>query len=262
LETCPEKVYFKDRESRFLLVSRSHIAGLGRTRPSEVLGHTDFDFFTEEHAKQAFEDEQAIIRTGMPMLGKLEKEPRTNGRVTWALTTKLPLRNAAGEIIGTFGVSQDVTGKKEIEAELEKAHRDLVLASRIAGMAEVATGVLHNVGNVLNSLNVSASVISTGLRQSKVESLSRLSALLHDHQADLGAFLSSDPRGRKVPEFLTSLARHSVEERDQAVSRSWVSSSSISNSASRVTRKGCAATTLTPVNSRSRFAATRSSRKT
>ncbi len=215
LENIPEKVYFKDRQSRFILVSRSQIRTLGRTRASEVLGRTDFDFYTEEHARQALEDEQRILRTGDPMLGKLEKETRADGRITWAVTTKLPLRNAAGEIIGTFGVSEDVTGKKEIESELDKAHRDLVLASRVAGMAEVATGVLHNVGNVLNSLNVSASVISTGLRQSKVDSLSRLSALLREHQGDIGPFLSSDPRGRKVPEFLASLARHTIEERDR-----------------------------------------------
>jgi signal transduction histidine kinase len=75
--------------------------------------------------------------------------------------------------------------------------------------------VLHNVGNVLNSLNVSASVITSGLRQSKAESLAKLGALLREHQSDLGTFLGSDPKGRRVPEFLGSLARHAVEERDQ-----------------------------------------------
>jgi signal transduction histidine kinase len=82
-------------------------------------------------------------------------------------------------------------------------------------MAEVATGVLHNVGNVLNSLNVSASVIASGLRLSKGESLARLGALLRDHQADLAGFLTRDTKGRRVPEFLASLARHAVEERQR-----------------------------------------------
>ncbi|MEO5959658.1 MAG: HAMP domain-containing sensor histidine kinase, partial [Opitutaceae bacterium] len=86
-------------------------------------------------------------------------------------------------------------------------------ASRIAGMAEVANGVLHNVGNVLNSLNVSASVLVTALRQSRAESLLKLAALLREHQNDLAAFLSHDPKGKRVPEFLTSLARQAGEER-------------------------------------------------
>ncbi len=100
-----------------------------------------------------------------------------------------------------------------MELALEKARRDLMDASRLAGMAEVATGVLHNVGNVLNSLNVSASVVADGLRQSKTASLEKLGALLREHTADLGDFLTRDPKGKLVPEFLESLARHFSEER-------------------------------------------------
>ena len=164
---------------------------------------------------QAFEDEQRIVRTGEPMLEKLEKETWADGRLTWVLTSKMPLRDDNGEIIGTFGISKDVTDSKQLEQDLEQAHKDLLGASRIAGMAEVATGVLHNVGNVLNSLNVSASVLTAGLRQSKVDSLARLSALFREHAADLGSFLTDDPKGRRVPEFLESLARHAVSERDR-----------------------------------------------
>ena len=91
--------------------------------------------------------------------------------------------------------------------------QNLVDASRAAGMAEVATGVLHNVGNVLTSINVSASVLSSALRQSKADSLARLSTLLREHQADLDRFLTRDPKGRRVPEFLGSLAQHFADER-------------------------------------------------
>jgi signal transduction histidine kinase len=80
-------------------------------------------------------------------------------------------------------------------------------------MAEVATGVLHNVGNVLNSVNVSAAVIASGLRQSRSDSLAKVSALVREHAGNLGEFLSQDPRGRLIPDFLESLSRHSVEER-------------------------------------------------
>ncbi|HVW22019.1 MAG TPA: ATP-binding protein [Opitutaceae bacterium] len=104
-------------------------------------------------------------------------------------------------------------GARRLRETLERTQRELMEASRLASMAEVATGVLHNVGNVLNSLNVSAAVVSAGLRQSKAESLAKLSALLDERAADLGSFLTSDPKGKLVPEFLRSLARHAVEER-------------------------------------------------
>jgi signal transduction histidine kinase len=85
----------------------------------------------------------------------------------------------------------------------------------MAGMAEVATGVLHNVGNVLNSLNVSATVVADGIRQSKADSLAKLAALLREHAADLGSFLTADPRGKRVPELLSALAQHATEQRDR-----------------------------------------------
>ena len=105
-----------------------------------------------------------------------------------------------------------LTASKEMEGALEKARKEALDASRLAGMAEVATGVLHNVGNVLNSLNISAAVIAAGLRQQKAESLAKVCALLDAHAADLGTFLTEDPKGKLVPEFLKSLSRHAAEE--------------------------------------------------
>lgn len=213
LEHIPDYIFFKDLNSRFIAVSKSVVRNFGGARLDQIIGRTDFDFFAGHHAREAYEDEQRIIRTGEPILNKLERELWADGRVTWAQTSKLPLRDENGRIIGTFGLSRDVTRTREMELALEKAHQQLVDASRLAGMAEVANGVLHNVGNVLNSLNVSASVIAAGLKQSKAESLARLARLLRENEAGLGAFLTRDPKGSRVPEFLASLARHAVEER-------------------------------------------------
>ena len=213
LDNIPDRVFFKDRDSRFIAASRSLVRHLGKTEFSEIVGRTDFDFFGEAHARATYADEQRILATGDPILGQLEPEDWPDGRITWALTNKLPLRGEYGEIIGTFGLSRDVTATKEMEAALETAQQQLVDASRTGGMAEIANGVLHNVGNVLNSLNVSASVIATGLRQSKSESVTRLVALLREHESDLGGFLTRDPKGRRVPELLASLAGHASDER-------------------------------------------------
>jgi signal transduction histidine kinase len=102
----------------------------------------------------------------------------------------------------------------ERTGELERTHGQLVDASRQAGMAEVATNVLHNVGNVLNSLNVSANMVTEQLERSKASGLERLAALLREHEQDLGAYLAHDPRGRHVPTYLSQLSEHIVHERD------------------------------------------------
>jgi two-component system, NtrC family, sensor kinase len=102
----------------------------------------------------------------------------------------------------------------ERTGELERTHRQLVDASRQAGMAEVATNVLHNVGNVLNSLNVSANMVTEQLERSKAIGLGRLAALLREHEQDLGTYLANDPRGRHVPTYLSQLSEHIVHERD------------------------------------------------
>ena len=213
LQNVPDHDYFKDRESRFIALSTSMVHLFGQPAADAIIGKTDFDFFDEAHARPAYEDEQRIIRTGEPMIGKLEKETWPDGRITWVQTSKLPLRNEQGEIIGTFGISKDVTASKQMEQALEKSRRELQDASRMAGMAEVATGVLHNVGNVLNSLNVSTTVIATTLRQSKTGSLTKAGALLREHAADLGTYLTQDPKGRLVPEFIASLGEHFAADR-------------------------------------------------
>jgi two-component system NtrC family sensor kinase len=192
LANIPDCVYFKDRESRFIALSSSLADKHGQQGIADIIGKTDFDFFSKDHAQPAFDDEQAIIKTGKPLLGKLEKETWADGRVSWVLTNKLPLRNEKGEIIGTFGISKDITESKQMEAALEKSQRELIDASRLAGMAEVATGVLHNVGNVLNSLNVSTDLIASTLRQSKAESLVKVGEMLREQAAELGSFIADD----------------------------------------------------------------------
>lgn len=125
LETMPEVIYFKDVESRFVRTSRAHVRKCGGESPSQMIGKTDFEFFSEEHARQAFEDEQTIMRTGIPILDLEEKETWPDGHITWVSTTKMPLRDPSGKIIGTFGLSRDITARKEAEAKVAKYTEEL-----------------------------------------------------------------------------------------------------------------------------------------
>ena len=208
LDNSPDSIYFKDVQSRFLKASRSQARFLGLKNVEDLEGKTDFDFFTDDHARPAFEDEQEIIRTGRPLIGKVEKEVLKDGRETWALTSKMPLRDKDGRIIGTFGLSKNITTIKETESELEKLHKQLLQTSRQAGMAEVATNVLHNVGNVLNSVNVSASMVVGSVKKSKIASLAKVVALLREHESDLGTFFTSDVKGKRLPAYLAQLSEN------------------------------------------------------
>ncbi|KLN56420.1 PAS domain-containing protein [Variovorax paradoxus] len=218
LDNSPDHIYFKDAQSRFIKTSTAQALEFGMATPEGLVGKSDFDVFSEDHARPAFEDEQEIIRTGLPMIGKVERETWIDGRPdTWALTTKMPLRNRAGQIVGTFGITKNISDLKEAERQIAEVHKQLVEASHLAGMARIATNVLHNVGNVLNSVNVSAALVLSRVRASKVPGLARAVQLMEDHADDLGAFLASDPKGKVLPGYLRQLASALVAEQNDAI---------------------------------------------
>jgi phosphoserine phosphatase RsbU/P len=125
LANFPDAVYFKDRESRFLRASKFIIESGNFPDENHLIGKTDFDIFLEEHARDAFEDEQRILLTGLPIVGKEERETRADGVITWALTTKVPLRDQQGRIIGTMGISKDMTAWHLLREALEESREAL-----------------------------------------------------------------------------------------------------------------------------------------
>jgi PAS domain S-box-containing protein len=119
MDNITDNIYFKDINSRFLRANKSMTRYFNLSDPTEVIGKTDFDFFTEEHAQKAFEDEQMIIKTGQP-IKREEKETWENRPDSWVSTVKMPLRNGKGKIIGTFGISRDITDLKLAELMLKE----------------------------------------------------------------------------------------------------------------------------------------------
>jgi PAS domain S-box-containing protein len=140
-----------------------------------------------------------------------EAPPRTT------LSSARRLLGAEGQPLGAVAVIQDTTERKTQEMELERVHKELVTASREAGMAEVATNVLHNVGNILNSVNISASLVAERLRQSKTAGVARLAALLLEQGDRVGQFLTEDARGKRVPEYMAALGEQLVADQRTAL---------------------------------------------
>lgn len=138
LEHIPDLVYFKDRDSRFVRLSRSLANHFGLSDPAQAINKTDLDFFSSEHAQQAFADEQEIIRSGQSIIAKEEKETWPDGRETWALTTKVPLRDRHSQIVGTMGISHNITDRKRTEQELHeyKVHLEELVKARTKELSQ------------------------------------------------------------------------------------------------------------------------------
>lgn len=122
MENLPDRVYFKDLNSRFVRVNAAHARWLGAASPEAVVGRDDFDFFSPDHARRAKEGEEAIIRTGIPIVGRVEPITKRDGSKAWGSTSKLPWRDSSGKIIGTFGLTRDVTAARQAEEKLAAEH--------------------------------------------------------------------------------------------------------------------------------------------
>ena len=152
LEGSHDHIYFKDRASRFLRISRAQAQHFGLAQPEFAIGKTDFDFFANRHANPAFQDEQKIIRTRRPLLNLEEKETHEDGRITWVSTSKFPLVNGDGQVIGTFGISRDITTQKQadqarrdLELQLQAMQKGDSIGSLVNGIAEELQAPTHTV---------------------------------------------------------------------------------------------------------------------
>jgi PAS domain S-box-containing protein len=216
IDNLPDCIYAKDTAGRKTMANPADLKNLRCQTEAEAIGKSDFDLFPKDIAEQFWADDQKVIQ-GQPVINREEFFLDEKGEKRWLLTSKLPLRDQTGKIVGLMGIGRDITARKQAEARLEEAHKQLLEVSRQAGMSEVATSVLHNVGNVLNSVNVSSSMISEKIRDSKVPNIAKAVSLMRAHENDLAGFLANDPKGRQLLGYLSNLAAHLAQEQEEVL---------------------------------------------
>jgi PAS domain S-box-containing protein len=213
VEHLPMLVYRKEQTGCFVFVNAQFCQFHGKTS-DQILGKTVFDVArNRESAEQDAREDQKIIATCEPV----EREDTYQdpaGNLKYLQIFKSPVFGSDGTVTGIQGMLLDVTERRQTAAKLEDTHRKLVAASRQAGMAEVATSVLHNVGNVLNSVNISTTIISETLQKSAAANLADVVALIQEHSKNLGEFIMNDPRGKHLPMFLAALSKHLAAEKN------------------------------------------------
>jgi|GEM_PF-1459974 len=189
LDDMPMNIYFKDLESRFILVSKNDIEFLGCKSMDEVRGKTDYDFFQAVHADACMKDEQYIINTGN-VIEKEEREVHKDGSVTWVLTTKSPLKSQDGKTIGTYGISRDITEIKEAEGKTKQLYKDLeeknqkledtieelsrtqnklIFAEKMAALGNLIGGIAHEINTPLGAIKASSSNIQEVVEKINVD---------------------------------------------------------------------------------------------
>jgi PAS domain S-box-containing protein len=203
-DQAPIGVAYADRAGKFLRFNPAFCKMLG-FEPADLANKTIADITQIDDVVRVAAELDRLWNGDIAFVDVEKRYTRKDGRLLWVRTTTALVRDTGAAPEYSVEFLRDISARKESAEELERVHKQLMIASRQAGMAEVATNVLHNVGNILNSVNISASLVIERVKQSKAPGVSRLAALLREQGSAVGEFIAHDERGKHIPEYLTSL---------------------------------------------------------
>jgi PAS domain S-box-containing protein len=211
VESLPQIIARKDAEGRFTYANSAFAELVGRPL-AEIAGRTDFDFYPSDEANKFRADDLRVMETHQTLEYENIIEKDGLGR-RFLHVKKVPLHDEQGHPLGVQILFWDMTVFREIEEKLKHAQRELIETSRLAGIAEMATGVLHNLGNALNSVNTTVNLTADRVQKSKVTALGKVVQLLEEQHGRLAEFFSADQRGQQLPGYLAQLSEHLLAER-------------------------------------------------
>jgi PAS domain S-box-containing protein len=188
MDNIPDHIYFKDLESRFIRMSNAQAQKFGLTDPAQAVGKSDFDFFSKEHARQAFQDEQEIIHTGKP-INIEEKETWTDSSDTWVATSKMPLYDKNGKIIGTFGISVNITEHKQAEEKIKETNKKLEKLN--SEKDKLFSIIAHDLKSPFHGLIGLTEVMAAGCDEMSSAEISKYSTSLHESIVSLYTLLEN-----------------------------------------------------------------------
>lgn len=203
IDSIPLAVFIKDAQDlRFVVWNKTCEDLIGVSR-EEALGKTDFEVFPHKYAESHTLNDRLVLETDLQNVREERLYTPHNSERT-VRTIKVSLKDGTGVPCFLLGVAEDITERKETEVELADLNKRLGEAYHEAGMAEVASSVLHNVGNVLNSVNVSVTVLEEKLAQNKLTPFVRTVGRLKAHENNLAAYLEQDSYGPRLIQYLES----------------------------------------------------------
>jgi len=150
IDNLPVFIYIKDAKSRFTVCNAAVSNFMGAATPDEIIGKTDFEYYPQEQAAEYYADEQKVIRSGQPLINKDEPNPGHAGTLRWILTSKLPLRDSQGEVVGIVGISRDITERKQAEKGLREAKKAAESANK--AKSQFLANMSHEIRTPLNAI--------------------------------------------------------------------------------------------------------------